>query len=592
MDRNEGAGQAKGQDIRTEKEKMLAGELYDAAHDPETGGEHYVYYDLCTELNRTDPRDDEKRAELLKKICGRIGPGTVVESPFVVDLGYDLDIGRDCFIGAGTVMLATNRITIGDGAVIERHCSFSCAGHPIDTERRALGLEYGYPITIGKNAHIGMGTCIVPGVTIGDNAYIAPGSVVVDDIPAGYFAEGVPCRPKRLIKKLPKDMNVVAVRDESADETAKAEEESRAFGILRMMPSEREKRREAVSGMLAGLGEGSYIEPFNRLLHAENIKIGAGSFINFDCCLDGRGGIDIGDHVLIAPGCMISTSHSPEDPSLREAGAEVTAPVAIEDSVWLGAGCRVLPGVTIGEASVIAAGSVVTHDIPKGVLAAGYPCEPVRELTEKDSGRYELADGGMTEREKEYSGKLYDALVPEFCEERIDYYSKCRVFNDTKHSDFGKRKELMYDILPNAGKDLVIFGPFIIDQGYNFESGDGCFINHNCIMLASARIRFGSRVNVAPNCIFSCAGHPFDRKQRDDGLEYALPITIEDDVWIGEGCRILPGVTVGKGSVIGAGSVVAHDIPAGVVAAGVPCRPVREITEKDRQGYIDSPLDK
>lgn len=577
---------------RTEKEKMLAGELYDASHDPETGEEHWIYYDLCTELNRTDPADDEKRSELLKEICGRIGAGTVVESPFIVDLGYDLDIGNDCFIGAGTVILATNKVTIGDGTIIGRHCSFSCAGHPIDTERRAQGIEYGYPITIGRNVYIGMGCCIAPGVTIGDEAYIAPGSVVVNDIPAGYHAEGDPCRPERLIKRLPSDREIVAVKDESTDNTERIEEDRKFFEIKRMLPSESDKRREAEAKMFAAFGEGANAKPFNKVIYADRIRIGAGTFINDDCYLDGKGGIEIGDHVLIAPGCMISTTHLPEDPSIREAGAEVTAKVCIENSVWLGAACRVLPGVTIGEGSVIAAGSVVAEDVPEGVLAAGVPCRVIRKITEEDSKKYKLGKDSMTTEEKEYSGMLYNAVIKPLNEERTKYFSLCRELNDTRHSDQERRMEITKRLIPNGGKDLVIFGPFSIDQGYNLETGEGCFINHNCIMLAGNRIRFGDHVLVAPNCIFSCAGHPFDREQRDEGLEYDFPITLEDDVWIGEGCRILPGVTIGKGSVIGAGSVVTHDIPAGVVAAGVPCRTIRKITEEDSKGYLISPLDK
>ena len=110
-------------------------------------------------------------------------------------------------------------------------------------------------------------------------------------------------------------------------------------------------------------------------------------------------------------------------------------------------------------------------------------------------------------------------------------------------------------------------------------------MNVGCVILDGARVTFGDNVFVAPHCGFYTAGHPLDHERRNAGLEYALPITIGNNVWIGAQVCVLPGMTIGDDSVIGAGSVVTKDIPAGVLAAGNPCRVIREISEADKLRY-------
>ena len=110
-------------------------------------------------------------------------------------------------------------------------------------------------------------------------------------------------------------------------------------------------------------------------------------------------------------------------------------------------------------------------------------------------------------------------------------------------------------------------------------------MNTGCVILDGARVTFGDNVFVAPHCGFYTAGHPLDVERRNRGLEYALPITIGSNVWLGAQVCVLPGVSIGEGSVIGAGSVVTKDIPAQVLAAGNPCRVIREISEADRERY-------
>ena len=110
--------------------------------------------------------------------------------------------------------------------------------------------------------------------------------------------------------------------------------------------------------------------------------------------------------------------------------------------------------------------------------------------------------------------------------------------------------------------------------------GENFFANFNLVILDEARVTFGDNVFIAPNCAFYTAGHPLDVAQRNAGLEYSLPIRVGNNVWIGGNVCVMPGVTIGDNTVIGAGSVVVHDIPAGVLAAGNPCRVIRQLDEK------------
>lgn len=116
---------------------------------------------------------------------------------------------------------------------------------------------------------------------------------------------------------------------------------------------------------------------------------------------------------------------------------------------------------------------------------------------------------------------------------------------------------------------------------HNIEIGENFFANHNTVILDCAKVKFGNNVFVAPNCGFHTAGHPIDAERRNQGLEYAYPITVGDNVWIGAGVQVMPGVTIGSNVVIGGGSVVVKDIPSNVVAVGNPCRVVRPITDED-----------
>ena len=115
------------------------------------------------------------------------------------------------------------------------------------------------------------------------------------------------------------------------------------------------------------------------------------------------------------------------------------------------------------------------------------------------------------------------------------------------------------------------------DYGYNIEIGENFYANHNLIILDVNKVTFGDNVFVAPNCSFYTSGHPLEYEIRNKGLEYAKPINVGNNVWIGGNVCVLPGVTIGDNVVIGAGSVVTKDIPSGVVSVGSPCKVIKEI---------------
>ena len=190
----------------------------------------------------------------------------------------------------------------------------------------------------------------------------------------------------------------------------------------------------------------------------------------------------------------------------------------------------------------------------------------------------------MTEKEKAAAGLLYDANYdPHLLEERARAKDLCLDYNLTRSNQGEERLRLLRALLAVCREDTVIEPPFYVDYGYNTRVGKGFYANHNLIILDCAPVTFGDHVFIGPNCNFSTAGHPFDVAQRNAGLEYAKPITVGSNVWIGMGVQILPGVTIGDNAVIGAGSVVTKDIPAGMLAVGVPCRPIRQIAEKRRR---------
>lgn len=184
----------------------------------------------------------------------------------------------------------------------------------------------------------------------------------------------------------------------------------------------------------------------------------------------------------------------------------------------------------------------------------------------------------MTEREKMMKGLLYDAnFDPELLRQRTECKELCYDYNHTRPSDEEKRTEILKRLFKETGEHLTIEQPFVCDYGYNISVGEGFFANYNLVILDPAPVTFGDNVFIAPNCSFTTASHPLDAERRNKGLETCKPIHVGNNVWIGANVVVLPGVTIGDNAVIGAGSVVTRDIPAGYVAYGNPCKPHRKI---------------
>lgn len=183
-----------------------------------------------------------------------------------------------------------------------------------------------------------------------------------------------------------------------------------------------------------------------------------------------------------------------------------------------------------------------------------------------------------SEKVKMLSGGLYDANYdPDLIAERKNCKVVLHEINSLSPISDEKRYELFRKILGKVKGQFIIESPFHCDYGYNIELGENFYMNVNCVILDEAKVTFGNNVFIAPNCAFYTAGHPFDVEQRNKGLEYAKPITVGNNVWIGGNVVVVPGVTIGDNSVIGAGSVVTTDIPANSLAVGNPCKVIRKI---------------
>ena len=183
----------------------------------------------------------------------------------------------------------------------------------------------------------------------------------------------------------------------------------------------------------------------------------------------------------------------------------------------------------------------------------------------------------MSEKEKMLAGILYDSTVDELSNERLKAKNLCYEYNLLRPDEFDKKKELLKNLLGKVGKNYIIEPNFFCDYGYNIEIGENFYSNHNLVILDCAKVTFGNNVFIGPNCSFYTAQHPTDPIERNKLLEYAKPITIGSNVWIGGSVTILSGVTIGDNCTIGAGSVVVKDIPANSVALGNPCKVIKKI---------------
>lgn len=184
-----------------------------------------------------------------------------------------------------------------------------------------------------------------------------------------------------------------------------------------------------------------------------------------------------------------------------------------------------------------------------------------------------------SERAKMIAGEPYDASSGALVEARARARELCATLNATFDERDPERPRLIGELFARVGRGVMIEPPFRCEYGFNIELGDRVFFNFGCMVLDVCRVRIGSHTMLGPGVQILTPMHPLDAVERR-GKEFGRPVTIGSDVWIGGGAIVLPGVTVGDRSVIGAGSVVTRDVPAGVLAVGNPCRVVRALESK------------
>ncbi len=199
----------------------------------------------------------------------------------------------------------------------------------------------------------------------------------------------------------------------------------------------------------------------------------------------------------------------------------------------------------------------------------------------------------MTAREKIHSGEIYQPSDEAIMREQLGYLDLMNEYNATSRLNGEQRTELLHRLFAEVGEGCYVESPYYANWGgHHVHLGKGVYCNFCATFVDDTHIYIGDHTMLGPNVTIATAGHPIDPKLREKGLQYNLPVHIGKNCWLGAGVIVMPGVTIGDNTVIGAGSVVTKDIPSGVVAVGNPCRVMREVGEKDRLYYHrDRPID-
>jgi len=182
-------------------------------------------------------------------------------------------------------------------------------------------------------------------------------------------------------------------------------------------------------------------------------------------------------------------------------------------------------------------------------------------------------------------GELYRSVGEEIARDQTRCAELLDRYNATGPAERDVRGLLLRELLGDVADDVIVRPPFYCDYGSHISIGAATFVNFGCVMLDVAPIRIGEHCQIATGVHVVTATHPIDPEPRRLGWESAEPITLGDNVWLGSAAVVCPGVTIGDDTVVGAGAVVTRDLPAGVVAAGVPAQVLREIGEQDRVDY-------
>lgn len=591
---------------KTARELQEEGLLYDVFEQELTDIKDKTY-GLVSELSRASHFDTEYVMSLVRKIVAKIGQDSYIVPPFRCDYGDHVFIGNNTYINYNCCFLDSAKVTIGDYVYMGPNCNIFTPCHPIHHElRKEKVTEYALPVTVGSHSWIGGDVVITPGVTIGENCVIGAGSVVTKDIPDNSIAVGNPCKVIRQINDKDREyINSLILDDETKDSKYRQEngyvysaKDEAIFNIVKdtvhyveilnkLSNSEIQRRRDFLRTFVAKLDEGAMINSPFYMEFANHLEMGVNSFINYDCIMLNNAMVKLGDNVLVGPKVSFYTAMHPIDAKQREQWLVYAKPITVEDNVWIGGSATILGGVTIGKNAIVGAGAVVTKDVEPNTIVVGNPARVLRKITAEDSKKYqeELAkqkDINKSEFDKMMAGQWYNAMDYSMLKLRQENNKKTEAYSRITINTLSYKDRMAKAIVKEFGDNANIIPPFTCDYGCNVKVGNNTVINHSGVFLDTNEINIGKHALIGPKSGLYGAIHPFDVEARNEGIEKAKTINIGDGAWLGGKVTVVPGVSIGKHSVIGAGSVVTKDIPDDVVAVGNPCRVIRKITEDDK----------
>ena len=591
---------------KTAKELQEEGLLYDV-FDEELASIKDKTYGLVNELSHVDALDKTTVLSLVNKIVGKFGTESYIVPPFRCDYGPNITIGEHCFINYNCCFLDSAKVTIGDYVYMGPNCNIFTPCHPIHHELRWDKVtEYALPVTVGSHTWIAGDVIINPGVTIGEGCVIGAGSVVTKDIPDNSLAVGNPCKVIRQLNEDDKKIvEQLTLNDDTKDNVYKQEHGYMYFvmdkalrsqventvhyvNILnKLSNSEIQRRRDFLRIFTKKFDEGAIINSPFYMEFGNHLEVGINSIIEGDCIMLNSGHIKIGDNVLIGPKTSFYTPVHPFLPEQRETWIEYAKPITIEDNVWICGSVTITGGITIGENSIICPGSVITHDVPSNTIVAGNPAKVIRKITEEDIAQYkqELAkeqNTTLSEKDKMEQGYWYNTFDTELIKLRQQNAPKTEAYSRISANTLCYKDKMAKAIINNFGENANIIPPFTCTYGNNVSIGEATIINHNGVFIDSNKINVGAHALIGPKSLLNCSFRPYDIDDRNNGIAKTSAINIGDGAWLGGRVTVLPGITIGKHSVIGSGSVVTENIPDDVVAVGNPCRVIRKITEKDK----------
>ena len=591
---------------KTARQLQEEGLLYDVFEQELTDIKDRTY-GLVSELSRASHFDTEYVMSLVRKIVAKIGQDSYIVPPFRCDYGDHVFIGNNTYINYNCCFLDSAKVTIGDYVYMGPNCNIFTPCHPIHHElRKEKVTEYALPVTVGSHSWIGGDVVITPGVTIGENCVIGAGSVVTKDIPDNSIAVGNPCKVIRQVNDKDREyINSLILDDETKDSKYKQEngyiysaKDEAIFNIVKdtvhyveilnkLSNSEIQRRRDFLRTFVAKLDEGAMINSPFYMEFANHLEMGVNSFINYDCIMLNNAMVKLGDNVLVGPKVSFYTAMHPIDAKQREQWLVYAKPITVEDNVWIGGSATILGGVTIGKNAIVGAGAVVTKDVEPNTIVVGNPARVLRKITVEDSKKYqeELAkqkDINKSEFDKMMGGQWYNAMDYSMLKLRQENNKKTEAYSRITINTLSYKDRMAKAIVKEFGENANIIPPFTCDYGCNVKVGNNTVINHSGVFLDTNEINIGKHALIGPKSGLYGAIHPFDVEARNEGIEKAKTINIGDGAWLGGKVTVVPGVSIGKHSVIGAGSVVTKDIPDDVVAVGNPCRVIRKITEDDK----------